>query len=49
MATKDDIREVSVLARQLERNVMVLTVVLAKSTGVDYAEAKRLIFENGAD
>ena len=47
MATKAEVRDVLGLTRQLERNVMVLTVVLAKSTGVDYIEAKRLIVENG--
>ncbi len=47
MATKTDVRDVTLLTRQLERNVMVLTIVLAKSSGVDYAAAKRLIYENG--
>ncbi len=47
MATKSEVRDVAETARQLERNVMVLTIVLAKATGVDYAAAKRLIIENG--
>jgi hypothetical protein len=47
MAKEGDILELRRSIVQLERNITVLTVVIAKSNKVNYDEAKRWVISNG--
>jgi len=47
MATNNQVNELKSAIFRLDRNVVVMTIVIARATGVDYQEARRWVVENG--
>ncbi len=49
MAKAEQVLELRQSIKSLERNITVMTVVIARATAVDYQEARRWVYENGND
>lgn len=46
MARTEQIEELKTTIFRLDRNLTVMTIVIARATGIDYNEAKRWVYEN---